>query len=227
MLKVAVLCFVAAVAAGLPQRYAPPPGSAPGGISSAFGQPAGPPPGSAPGGIVSSFRPPSPPSPAGVPPGSAPGGIVSSFRPPSPPPRPSPGSAPGGISSSFGASAPPVPILQDEREGPDQLGNYKFNFETGDGISRYEEGSPQGETGAVASQGGWSFTFPDGTPAVFTFVADANGFRVESDLLPTPPPLPPHAIAQIEKARQEDAAAAAASGGRPSLVPQHRPAYSN
>ncbi|XP_037785130.1 endocuticle structural glycoprotein SgAbd-2-like [Penaeus monodon] len=200
MLKVTVLCVVAAVAAGLPQRYAAPPGSAPGGISSAFGQPTLPPA------------------------GSAPGGIVSSFRPPSPSQGPPPGSAPGGISSSFGASAPLVPILEDEREGPDQFGNYKFNFETGNGIIRYEEGFPQGETGAVASQGGWSFTFPDGTPAVFTFVADANGYRVESDLLPTPHPLPAHAIAQIEKARQEDAAAA--SGGRPSLVPQHRPAYS-
>ncbi|XP_047476141.1 endocuticle structural glycoprotein SgAbd-8-like [Penaeus chinensis] len=196
MLKVTVLCVVAALAASLPQRYEPPPGSAPGGISSAFGQPTTSLLGTTAGQSFSS----------------------SSFG------RPPPGSAPGGISSSFGASAPPVPILEDEREGPDQFGNYKFNFETGNGISRFEEGSPQGETGAVASQGGWSFTFPDGTPAVFTFVADANGYRVESDLLPTPPPLPAHAIAQIEKARQEDAAAA--SGGRPSLVPQHRPAYS-
>ncbi|XP_063590837.1 endocuticle structural glycoprotein SgAbd-8-like [Penaeus indicus] len=219
MLKVTVLCVVAAVAAGLPQRYGPPPGSAPGGISSAFGQPIRPSPGSTSGGISSAFGQGTLPSP-----GSAPGGIVSSFRPPSPSQGPPPGSAPGGISSSFGASAPPVPILEDQREGPDQFGNYKFNFETGNGISRNEVGSPQGETGAVASQGGWSFTFPDGTPAVFTFVADANGYRVESDLLPTPPPLPAHAIAQIEKARQEDAAAA--SGGRPSLVPQHRPAYS-
>ncbi|XP_037784658.1 pupal cuticle protein 36-like [Penaeus monodon] len=57
--------------------------------------------------------------------------------------------------------------------------------------------------------------FVGGAPGSdFSFVADENGFRVESDLLPTPPPLPPHAIAQIEKARQEDAAAAA-SGGRP------------
>lgn len=154
--QVTILCAVAAAAVGLPQRYTPPPGSAPGGISSAFGQPSGPPPGSAPGGVVSSFRPPRPPAPSGVPPGSAPGGIVSSFRPPSSPSRPPAGSAPGGFSSSFGSSAPPVSILQDDREGPDQYGNYKFNFETGDGISRYEEGAPQGETGAVASQGGWS-----------------------------------------------------------------------
>ncbi|XP_063614110.1 cuticle protein AM1239-like [Penaeus indicus] len=108
---------------------------------------------------------------------------------------------------------PVVPILVDDREGPDQFGNYNFNFETGDGISRNEVGAPQGELGAVASQGGWSFTFPDGTPAVFSFVADGAGYQPQSDLLPTPHPLPAHAIAQIEKARQEDAAAA--SGARP------------
>nr|XP_045583632.1 cuticle protein AM1199-like isoform X1 [Procambarus clarkii]XP_045583634.1 cuticle protein AM1199-like isoform X3 [Procambarus clarkii] len=108
---------------------------------------------------------------------------------------------------SYGApSGPVVPILRDDRQGPDQAGNYNFNFETGDGISRQEQGAPQGPAGAVAAQGGWSFTFPDGTPGVFKFVADGAGYRVESPLLPTPPPLPAHAIAQIEKARQEDAA---------------------
>nr|XP_027220800.1 cuticle protein AMP1B-like [Penaeus vannamei] len=100
---------------------------------------------------------------------------------------------------------PVVPILVDDRQGPDQFGNYNFNFETGDGISRQEQGRPQGELGAVASQGGWSFTFPDGSPAVFSFVADGAGYQPQSDLLPTPHPLPAHAIAQIEKARQEDA----------------------
>ncbi|XP_071548878.1 cuticle protein AM/CP1114-like [Panulirus ornatus] len=108
-------------------------------------------------------------------------------------------------------SAPPrytsdeIPILSDNREGPDQHGNYNFNFETGDGISRTEEGAPHGEEGAVASQGYWSFTFPDGTPGNFKFVADGDGYRVESDLVH---PLPPHAIAQIEKARLEDSRAA-------------------
>ncbi|XP_063590471.1 pupal cuticle protein 36-like [Penaeus indicus] len=120
----------------------------------------------------------------------------------------------GAGGSGGGASGPFIPIITDERQGPDEFGNYNFNFETANGIIREEQGAPQGETGAVAQQGAWSFTFPDGTPADFSFVADENGFRVESDLLPTPPPLPPHAIAQIEKARQEDAAAAA-SGGRP------------
>ncbi|XP_063590456.1 endocuticle structural glycoprotein SgAbd-2-like [Penaeus indicus] len=109
-------------------------------------------------------------------------------------------------------SGPVIPILKDEREGPDASGVYSFEFETGNGIKREEQGAPQGPSGAVAMQGGWSFTFPDGSPADVSFVADDAGFRVESDLLPTPPPLPAHAIAQIEKARREDAAAAALSG---------------
>ncbi|XP_047476030.1 cuticle protein AM1199-like [Penaeus chinensis] len=87
-----------------------------------------------------------------------------------------------------------------------------FEFETGNGIKREEQGVPQGPSGAVAMQGGWSFTFPDGSSADVSFVADDAGYRVESDLLPTPHPLPAHAIAQIEKARREDAAAAALSG---------------
>nr|XP_053653148.1 pupal cuticle protein 36-like [Cherax quadricarinatus] len=113
------------------------------------------------------------------------------------------------LSGSYTPTGPVVPILVDDRQGPDEYGNYNFNFETGDGISRQEQGAPQGPTGAVAAQGGWTFTFPDGTPADFSFIADEGGYRVESPLLP---PLPAHAIAQIEKARQEDAAAAAAGG---------------
>ncbi|XP_042207143.1 cuticle protein AMP1B-like [Homarus americanus] len=112
--------------------------------------------------------------------------------------------------ASYSVRSPPVEILRSDRQGPDATGAYNFLFESADGISRQEQGAPQGPNGAVASQGGWSFTYPDGTPAVFTFVADGAGYRVQSDLLPTPPPLPAHAIAQIEKARQEDAAAASA-----------------
>ncbi|MCL4152152.1 UNVERIFIED_CONTAM: hypothetical protein GTU68_030310, partial [Idotea baltica] len=106
----------------------------------------------------------------------------------------------GGIHGGHGGSV--VPILVDNREGPIN-GHYAFEFETGDGISRHEQGAPNGPNGAVISQGGWSFTFPDGTPAEFSFVADEGGYRVESPLLPTPPPLPHHALLQIEKAERE------------------------
>ncbi|XP_050711927.1 endocuticle structural glycoprotein SgAbd-1-like [Eriocheir sinensis] len=205
--------FVSSYRPQRPQQlgpFRPGPGSAPGGIVSSFRPqiPSDPFPGSAPGGIVSSFRPPRPPSDPL--PGSAPGGIVSSFRPPRPPRpfRPTGPTGSGlrpGVTPDYRPTGPIIPILVDERDGPHADGSYSFNFETGNGISRYEQGYPQGPEGAVVSQGGWSFTFPDGTPAVFSFVADENGYRVESPLLPTPPPLPAHAIAQIEFARQQKA----------------------
>ncbi|XP_063590642.1 pupal cuticle protein 36a-like [Penaeus indicus] len=117
-----------------------------------------------------------------------------------------------------GAQAAPVEILKDEREGPDASGVYSFSFETADGISRQENGQPSGDTGAVASQGEWTFTFPDGTHASFSFTADESGYHVDSDLLPTPHPLPAFALAQVEKAKQEQAAAAAAAAASHSAL---------
>ncbi|XP_068225756.1 loricrin-like [Palaemon carinicauda] len=95
---------------------------------------------------------------------------------------------------------PVVPILEDQREGPYANGVYRFNYATGDGIVRQEQGYPEG--GMVSQQGAWSFTHPDGTPTTVNFVADANGFHVNSNRVP---PTPAHALAQIEKARLEDA----------------------
>nr|XP_027224937.1 cuticle protein AMP4-like [Penaeus vannamei] len=103
----------------------------------------------------------------------------------------------------------PSPFLK--REGPDASGVYSFEFETGNGIKREEQGAPRGPSGAVAMQGGWSSPFPDGSPADVTFVADDVVPRGVRPAAHAPPP-PAHAIAQIEKARREDAAAAALSG---------------
>ncbi|KAK3885938.1 hypothetical protein Pcinc_009886 [Petrolisthes cinctipes] len=153
-----------------------------------------PPPGSAPGGFVSSFR---PQISGGPPPGSAPGGFISSFRPTGS--RPPPGSAPGGIVSSF---RPPKPIRQ-------PLGPFRPS-------PAIQPGAPSDHNSLLhqAVPQEVLFTFPDGTPGVFNFVADENGYRVESDLLPTPHPLPAHAIQQIEKARREKASGVSQSGGQ-------------
>ena len=78
-----------------------------------------------------------------------------------PPPAPSNSySAGGGSSGGAGGfrgaiGGPVVPILRDDREGPID-GVYSFDFETGDGISRQEQGAPTGPEGAVVQQGGWS-----------------------------------------------------------------------
>ncbi|MCL4152850.1 UNVERIFIED_CONTAM: hypothetical protein GTU68_019066, partial [Idotea baltica] len=100
---------------------------------------------------------------------------------------------------------PIINILRDEREGP-YNGAYSFLFETEDGTTRQESGSPVGPDGSVVQQGSWSFSFPDGSPGQFNFIADHNGYQVDSSLVPTPHPLPAHAVAQIEKAERERAA---------------------
>ena len=97
-----------------------------------------------------------------------------------------------------------IPIVSYNRNGP-LNGVYDFDYESADGTRRQEQGAPNGPKGAVTSQGGWSFTFPDGSPGKFSFVADEGGYRVESPLLPTPPPMPAHALQQIAFARQQRA----------------------
>merc|ERR1739838_335426 len=82
---------------------------------------------------------------------------------------------------TFRIGAPVVPILRDERHMGDS-GEYNFEFETGNGILRSEQGEELDE-GGMTKEGYWKFTFPDGTPAVFHFRAGKDGFQVESDLL--------------------------------------------
>lgn len=50
------------------------------------------------------------------------------------------------------------------------------------------------------------FTLPDGTIAEVSYTADEEGFKPQSDLLPIAPPLPAHALEQIQFAEQQRAA---------------------
>ncbi|KAF2364663.1 Glycosyl transferase family 25 [Trinorchestia longiramus] len=81
----------------------------------------------------------------------------------------------GSFGGGFGGG-PVVEILRDDRNGPID-GVYDFAFETADGVSRNEQGAPTGPNGAVVQQGAWSFTFPDGTPGQFNFIADEGGYQ--------------------------------------------------
>lgn len=98
-----------------------------------------------------------------------------------------------------------VPILKDLRASPER-GVYNMAIETGNGIKVLQQVA--GDAQGSKTKGAYYFTHPDGTVHKVTYVADENGFRPSSDLLPVAPknphPIPPHALAQIEKARIED-----------------------
>ncbi|XP_047469761.1 cuticle protein CP14.6-like [Penaeus chinensis] len=104
-----------------------------------------------------------------------------------------------------------IPILKDDRVQEDD-GTYSFDFETGNGISFSQAGSPDGEEDAVIKAGEYSYTAPDGTEIHLRFVADDNGFQPEGDHLPVAPefphPIPQFVLDQIAKAAEEDAARA-------------------
>ncbi|XP_066941207.1 cuticle protein AMP1B-like [Macrobrachium rosenbergii] len=97
-----------------------------------------------------------------------------------------------------------VSILTDERVDQGD-GNFNYNFELSDGTAIDAAGTP-GEEGAVNIQGSYRFTLPDGAVVQITYVADEAGFRPEGDTIPTPHPLPAHAIEQIKFAEEQRAA---------------------
>ncbi|XP_068215627.1 endocuticle structural glycoprotein ABD-4-like [Palaemon carinicauda] len=80
----------------------------------------------------------------------------------------------------------PIPILKDDRT-QNAYGEYTFEFETGNGIKRNEAGR---QNDGQESQGGWSYTGPEGIPIALTFSAGAQGYVPVGDHLPTPPTLP-------------------------------------
>ncbi|XP_071516380.1 cuticle protein AMP1A-like [Panulirus ornatus] len=104
-----------------------------------------------------------------------------------------------------------IPILRDDRVHEED-GRYSLDVETGNDIVLSQSGSPTGPEGAVVKAGQYSYTAPDGTPVVVTYVADANGYQPQSDLLPVAPafphPIPQFVLDQIAFAAEEDAARA-------------------
>ena len=79
------------------------------------------------------------------------------------------------------APLPLVRILESESRSDDQ-GNYGFRFLSEDDIERQEQSADGTVTGS------YSYVAPDGRLVSVRYVADALGFRPESDALPTPVP---------------------------------------
>ncbi|XP_068226149.1 cuticle protein AM1199-like [Palaemon carinicauda] len=97
----------------------------------------------------------------------------------------------------------PVATIRDFREDHGN-GHFRYEFETENGINVNAVGTP-GSRGQSNIAGGFSFPFPEGGSAQLTYVADEFGYRPQSPLIPTPPPLPAHAIEQIRVAEEQRA----------------------
>ncbi|XP_068215674.1 cuticle protein AM/CP1114-like [Palaemon carinicauda] len=108
----------------------------------------------------------------------------------------------------------PIAIIRDDRFQP-QDGAYSFDLETENGIIQSEAGSP-GSQGQTNVQGSFRFPLDDGSFAEVTYIADENGFQVQSPLLPVAPafphPIPDFVLKQIAFAEEQRRLEAA--GGR-------------
>ncbi|XP_030385798.1 larval cuticle protein III/IV [Scaptodrosophila lebanonensis] len=71
-------------------------------------------------------------------------------------------------------------------------GSYGFVWELNDGTSFQEQG-----VGGQGANGAFAYISPEGLPVQLSYVADQNGFQPNSDLLPTPPPIPEEILRSI------------------------------
>ncbi|KAJ0174319.1 hypothetical protein K1T71_010465 [Dendrolimus kikuchii] len=79
---------------------------------------------------------------------------------------------------------------------------YKYSFETENGI-KFQEHGQKGH--GSAAQGAYSYTGDDGHVYTVSYTADENGFRVEGNHLPTPPPVPEEILKALEQNAREEA----------------------
>lgn len=86
-----------------------------------------------------------------------------------------------------------VPLLQ-ENFARDDHGQYSYNFLTGDGVARTEQGSlvpnADGTANVLVQRGGYRYALPTGELVEVNYIADENGFRASGTHLPTPPSVP-------------------------------------
>ncbi|XP_041983344.1 larval cuticle protein LCP-17-like [Aricia agestis] len=93
-------------------------------------------------------------------------------------------------------------IRQDFDAGPE--GQYQWQYETENGISAREQGALrniQAENPALEAQGEARWTAPDGQVIEFQYIANENGYQVQGNALPTPPPIPPEIQRALEYIR--------------------------
>ncbi|XP_026747598.1 pupal cuticle protein 20-like [Trichoplusia ni] len=114
--------------------------------------------------------------------------------------------------TSYGAH---IPILRYENVNNGD-GTYRYNYETGNGISAHESGAPRaaGPEGlAVTAEGGFTYRAPDGQQISLTYTADENGFHPTGSHLPTPPPIPEAILRSLEYNRQQTSSGSGSYNG--------------
>nr|XP_021191400.2 pupal cuticle protein 20 [Helicoverpa armigera] len=124
--------------------------------------------------------------------------------------------APGSASAYTGGYGAHIPILRYENVNNGD-GTYRYNYETGNGISAHESGAPRapGPEGlAVTAEGGFSYRAPDGQQVSLTYTADENGFHPTGSHIPTPPPIPEAILRSIEFNRQHPSSGEGSYNGR-------------
>ncbi|XP_075973239.1 pupal cuticle protein 20-like [Anticarsia gemmatalis] len=125
-------------------------------------------------------------------------------------------SAASAYSGSYNGGAH-IPILRYENVNNGD-GTYRYNYETGNGISAHESGAPRApgpEGPAVTAEGGFSYTAPNGQQVSLSYTADEHGFHPVGSHIPTPPPIPEAILRSIEYNRQHPSSGDGAyNGGR-------------
>ncbi|KAF5298365.1 hypothetical protein FQR65_LT01143 [Abscondita terminalis] len=88
-------------------------------------------------------------------------------------------------------------IVKYEREGINEDGSYRWSYETDNGIVAQEQAHLK-STGSLGVQGSYQYTAPDGLPVSILYISDENGFQVQGNVLPEPPPIPSYILRALE-----------------------------
>ncbi|XP_050551082.1 uncharacterized protein LOC118266383 [Spodoptera frugiperda] len=82
---------------------------------------------------------------------------------------------------------------------------YKYSYETENGI-RAEEAGQTSEHGGTVAHGAYSYKGDDGQTYTVTYTADEHGFHPQGEHLPTPPPVPEEILKSLEQNAKDEAA---------------------